>query len=169
MTCVAWDGTRLAADSRMTVAGMQCTTSKLHHGPNKSIFAASGDGPAALALEAWVFAGRLPEDFPYALVTDKEGEPKAKVLVIDFDLLRDSKGVIEVAPLVKIYEGSPHPRYVVDKFFAMGSGRDYAMAAMFLGKTAPEAVEVACHFDVYCGNGVTYCCAPLPEEFDLEA
>ena len=32
--------------------------------------------------------------------------------------------------------------------------RDFALAAMHLGKSAREAVEVACALDVFCGNGI---------------
>ena len=38
--------------------------------------------------------------------------------------------------------------------YAMGHGRDFALAAMHLGKSAREAVEVACALDVFCGNGI---------------
>lgn len=38
--------------------------------------------------------------------------------------------------------------------FAIGSGRDFAMAAMHLGKSAKEAVEVAMHFDINTGGEV---------------
>jgi ATP-dependent protease HslVU (ClpYQ) peptidase subunit len=41
-----------------------------------------------------------------------------------------------------------------DKKTATGSGRDYALAAMHCGKTAREAVEIACLFETGCGNGV---------------
>lgn len=33
------------------------------------------------------------------------------------------------------------------RFYAIGSGRDYAMAAMELGQTAPQAVAIAASFD----------------------
>lgn len=38
--------------------------------------------------------------------------------------------------------------------FAIGSGRDFAMAAMHLGKTAKEAVEIAMHFDINTGGDI---------------
>ncbi|SUE95774.1 proteasome subunit beta [Ectopseudomonas mendocina] len=37
---------------------------------------------------------------------------------------------------------------------AIGSGTDYAMAAMVMGKSAPAAVEVACELDVYSGGKI---------------
>ena len=40
------------------------------------------------------------------------------------------------------------------KFFAIGSGRDYALAAMHLGTNSRKAVEVAIHFDNNTGGEV---------------
>lgn len=39
-------------------------------------------------------------------------------------------------------------------FYAIGSGRKYALAALHLGKSAVEAVEVACIFDLWSGGPV---------------
>lgn len=38
---------------------------------------------------------------------------------------------------------------------AVGSGTDYAMAAMVVGKSAVAAVEVACELDVYSGGKIS--------------
>lgn len=43
---------------------------------------------------------------------------------------------------------------VREKFVADGSGRDFALSAMHLGKSAREAVAFAARFDVYTGGGV---------------
>jgi hypothetical protein len=40
------------------------------------------------------------------------------------------------------------------KFTAAGSGRDFAIAAMSLGHSAEEAVQIACNHDVYSGLGI---------------
>lgn len=53
-----------------------------------------------------------------------------------------------------VYSDTSYPVEIEDKFFASGSGRDFAMAAMHLGLNAVEAVKVACLFDVNCGNGI---------------
>ncbi len=54
------------------------------------------------------------------------------------------------------YEQSPTPVKLEDKNVACGSGRDFAITAMHLGKTAIEAVEIACLFDTGCGNGIDW-------------
>ncbi len=52
------------------------------------------------------------------------------------------------------YLHSAYPELHEDKFNALGAGRDYALAAMYLGFDASRAVEVACALDVNCGNGI---------------
>lgn len=39
--------------------------------------------------------------------------------------------------------------------FAIGSGRDFALAAMHNGACTEKAVETACHFDSFCGLPLT--------------
>jgi len=54
----------------------------------------------------------------------------------------------------KYFEGQPVSVRVEDAFMAWGSGRDFAIAAMYLGKSAQDAVAIACLFVSGCGNGV---------------
>lgn len=42
----------------------------------------------------------------------------------------------------------------VERPFAIGSGRDFALAAMDMGATAKEAVEMAAKRDVYTGGTI---------------
>jgi ATP-dependent protease HslVU (ClpYQ) peptidase subunit len=58
--------------------------------------------------------------------------------------------------IVHGYSGDdgPHSMIYEDKFIAWGAGRDYALAAMHLGKNSREAVEVACALDNTCGMGI---------------
>ena len=44
--------------------------------------------------------------------------------------------------------------HIEQPFFSCGSGRDFAMAAMHMGATAQEAVEIACIYSSACGMGV---------------
>lgn len=55
---------------------------------------------------------------------------------------------------VLMYSRSPHYWEYEDSFFAIGSGRELALAAMYCGKNAKEAVEVASLFEASCGMGV---------------
>lgn len=52
------------------------------------------------------------------------------------------------------YETTPTPIEYEENIYASGSGRDYAMAALHYGKTAVEAVELACLYNNNCGDGI---------------
>jgi ATP-dependent protease HslVU (ClpYQ) peptidase subunit len=41
-------------------------------------------------------------------------------------------------------------------FFALGSGREYAMGAMAAGKSAQQAIEITSMYESNCGGGVDY-------------
>ena len=62
--------------------------------------------------------------------------------------------VIEADGTPSLYERTPHPIRYEQRHVAIGSGREYAIAAMYLGKNAVEAVDVACALDGGCGGGI---------------
>jgi hypothetical protein len=70
----------------------------------------------------------------------------------------DSEWDIEVLQLqssgLYIYEASLKPYPIKDKFYAIGSGAAYALAAMALGKSPREAVEIAARFDPGTGGEI---------------
>lgn len=138
MTVIAWDGKTLAADKQSTQANMARTVTKIYRVPNGMI-GICGSAVHGMELLEWFRNGRQRDKFPFP----KSKDEIAHVLYIDLET-------------VAIYNGEtgPFPEYCESPFIAAGSGRDYAMAAMHLGKSAREAVEVACHFDVTCGMGV---------------
>lgn len=55
---------------------------------------------------------------------------------------------------IHVFDGTHTPVVIEDGYVACGSGRDYAMAAMYLGCDAKKAVEVACAHDTSCGRGI---------------
>lgn len=135
---IAWDGTKLAADKLADSAGLARTTTKIRRAKNGALIGASGRTSYCVAAMEWYDAGADPAAYPKCQDSD------------DFaDLL-----VIEPTGRILKYERAPSAMHFEDTTFAMGSGRDYAMAAMFLGFDAVRAVEVASHFDTGCGNGV---------------
>lgn len=135
MTCIAWDGATLAADKASTCAGLRLTVTKIHKVYGRLV-AFSGDSDDAMQLLAWFKAGADPSTYPKAL---ERNDTAAYVF--------DGKCVLK-------YTKSAYPELIEDSQFAAGSGRDYALAAMHLGFGARRAVEVACHFDSGCGNGI---------------
>lgn len=138
MTTIAWDGKTLAADKRFTIGGCAATGTKIFH-LEDLLVGFSGSAAQAMEMLAWLEAGEDPEEFP---ASQRDADDAVAVLVV-------RKG-----GWIDVYERTPFPMRIEDKFYAMGSGRDYALAAMHLGKTAREAVEVSCVFEVDCGNGI---------------
>lgn len=137
MTVIAWDGKTLAADKRGTVAGMAYTVTKIHRVPG-GLVAFSGGGAHAAELLRWFQGDRNPATYPR-----REDDEGAGTVLVD-----------QAGQVFMYAAASPFPEQIESPFFARGCGRDYAMAAMHLGCDARRAVEVACVFDVGCGNGI---------------
>lgn len=137
MTTIAFDGKTLAADKRASSQGLVFTVTKVRKIRGHMV-AASGAYASIQELLAWYSAGadasKLPEfqrtdDFVNLLIIDEKG------------------GIFEL-------QRGPIPFKVEEKFYAIGSGRDFAIAAMHLGCNAVDAVKVAAVFDSGTGNGV---------------
>ena len=135
---IAWDGKTLAADKRATNGTLIRTTTKAFH-LGDSLAAYSGNVDFGEEVLAWFKDGHDPAKFPPSQ-RDKD----------------DWCGLLIVWPdgSLRRYERTPYPIKYPPQQFAIGCGRDFALAAMHLGKTAAEAVAVACVFDSACGNGV---------------
>ncbi|NBV16779.1 hypothetical protein [Janthinobacterium sp.] len=137
MTIIAWDGQTLAADKQGTNYGCAYAVTKIHRVPG-GLVAFSGSGSHAAELLKWFEAGRPADAYPVG--TEENGA-----------------GSMFIASDRKIFifaHNGPHPELIEERFFARGAVRDYALAAMHLGKSAREAVEVACFFDTSCGKGI---------------
>lgn len=135
MTVIAWDGQVLAADKRGTQAGLVRTITKIERYGNQ-LLGVSGETHIGAEMSAWFKAGADPEKFP----------PKARDDEATLMVVREGQ--------VWLYVTSPYPLLVEDRSTAIGSGRDFAIAAMALGLDAKAAVELASRFDAGCGNGV---------------
>lgn len=131
MTTIAFDGRTLAADTRSTSGGMPWECTKAHKLKDGRLFAGSGSAEDCEAVLCWLECGG-----------DK---PTTKDF---FGILIESGQCFRLEDkLIKMPVRSP--------FHAIGSGRDYAIAAMHYGKTAREAVELASIYDVYTAGPVT--------------
>jgi ATP-dependent protease HslVU (ClpYQ) peptidase subunit len=137
MTVIAWDGKTLAAEKMSCSAGYGYTVTKVHRLKDGSIAAFSGDGDGAMALLHWLNGDRAESAYPAA---QKDNDTSAFVVRPDRVAVSFGK--------------TPHPQVMEDRFYAMGHGRDYALAALYCGKSAREAVELTCKLDVFCGNGI---------------
>lgn len=137
MTVIAWDGETLAADKQSTNAGMRRAVTKVRR-INGSLCAFAGDAAFGMEMLAWLEQGAKPGELPSCQRSD------------------DWVSVLVITPEKRIlkYERSAYPiDFSESKFFAMGAGRDFAMAAMHLGCDATKAVEVASVFECSCGMG----------------
>lgn len=140
MSVIAWDGYTLAADRRACMGGLYRTTTKIFR-VGRLLVGFAGGASYGMEMLAWIKSGVEPERFP-SVQRDRGNDEASGILVI-----RENREIAR-------YELTPYPVVFSDRHFAIGSGRDFALAAMHCGRTAEEAVKVACLFDVYCGNGV---------------
>jgi hypothetical protein len=134
MTVIAWDGTTMAADKRVTFHGTGITSTKIAR-VGDYLVGVAGQASFGGAFREWVAGGMLSADYPrpcevaIAMLVSREGA-------------------------VSLYEQTAYPTTVEDRFAAVGSGKECALAALYLGHSARVAVEVACVFDDGSGNGV---------------
>lgn len=140
MTVLAWDGKTLAADRRATMhGGLAAPVTKIWRiGPGK-LAGTTGDSDTGRYLKAWYLAGAVPADFPEAA---RDSNSYGTLVVISAD-----EGISH-------YACGPYPMRIEAEQWAWGIGRDFALAAMYMGADARQAVEVACEFHVDCGNGI---------------
>jgi 20S proteasome alpha/beta subunit len=138
MTCIAWDGKTLAADKRACSGQMISVVTKIWR-LGDVLFAGSGDPSFVYQMREWVRAGRVVADFPVSQRDEDDWQPCL---------------VIEADGTPSLYERTPYPVRLENRFVAIGSGREYARAAMQLGHGALEAVRVACELDPNCGSGI---------------
>lgn len=141
MTVIAWDGKTLAADKRTTLSGVPITTSKLGRAGGL-MYGCAGSSAPCREIGEWIESGMDPAKIPSF---QRDERDSVNALIID-------NGV------VCLLQNGPVLIRTEMKQMAIGSGGDFAVAAMHLGKTAREAVEIACLFDVNCGNGVDTMC-----------
>lgn len=137
MTVIAWDGKTLAADKLGDAGGLKRTTTKIFRFDG-GLFGSAGSASRGAEMFAWIKSGADPERVPSYQLTD------------DYQVVM----VVDNERKVWLYGRSAYPFIMEDPFHAIGSGRDFALAAMDLGCDAERAVEVACRFETGCGNGV---------------
>lgn len=136
MTVIAFDGKMLAADKQSTAGGLKSKVTKLFR-VGDALVGISGDNVRGQELLAWLRQGAELDSYP-----KPRGDLYASAMLVTPD------------GAIRLFEESPYPVNIEDRFCAIGSGRDFAMAAMLLGCDAKQAVSVACQLDPGCGLGV---------------
>jgi ATP-dependent HslUV protease subunit HslV len=145
LTTIAYRDGILAADNRATYSdGTICATrtTKIYRLENKALFGCTGDADQRelLALLSKASPKRLPTKAELcATKTDSSGLlvfPNGRI----FNVVIDSG------------DGGPNDwtaqiMECKERFWADGSGYKFALGAMAAGRSAKQAVEIACRFD----------------------
>ena len=137
MTVLAWDGVSLAADKLACAGNMRATVTKIARCGNELI-GICGALPLGNLLRNWYLNGADPDMFPESGVDDETTEMV----------------VIKADGKVWVYSGSSTPFEIEDKMCAFGAGNEAALAALYCGATAEQAVEIASMINITCGNGI---------------
>lgn len=143
MTVIVWDGKTLAADKMAVQGGLKRPVTKIKK-INGNLCAISGDWDLAQETFEWFAKGADPEKLP-PYYRDKD----------------DWQPMLVITPMGRVikYERSPYPMEYTESvetqgFYAMGSGRDFAIGAIAMGADAIEAVRVASLYCDSCGMGI---------------
>lgn len=135
MTTIAWDGTTLAGDTLSVTYNLRRAACKVWRLADGRLYGGSGEYQGILAVKQWLEDG------------EPRGEKEPKL--DDFSaMVIDQEGQCFRLESQLIYMPVSEP------YHAVGTGRDFALTAMLLGKNAREAVEIAALFDVYTGEKV---------------
>lgn len=136
MTTIAWDGKTLAADRLANEGGLRFMVQKIFRLNDGRLMGISGPLTLGMMFVNWLNGGERPA------LSDMRDDEWIIALVVSPD-----------GSLIR-YEKSCTPFAVLETRHAIGSGRDFALAAMHLGQTAAQSVEIAAHFDTGTGLGV---------------
>lgn len=147
MTCIAYRDGIMAADTLEVFADAGKTfCAKLYRVPSGKnrgdILGLSGGSFIGNILRKWYLdpaRNPLPD---LAAYKDEDDEDGARALVYKKD---------KTLWLMNA-TGSLIPRH--DNYYSIGAGAPYAMGAMAAGKSAAQAVRIACRFEPYCGRPV---------------
>lgn len=141
MTTIAWDGSMLAVDRLACMGGTKRKVKKLHDCGDYA-YAGAGNYAATFEVAEWLRNGAKPDARP------------------TFEKDEDPQGIAIHLPTGKAFmvEGRKQFLIPVDAPHAEGTGRDAALAAMWCGRSAAEAVAIASEIDVSTGGGVDLVC-----------
>ncbi|MBJ8796719.1 hypothetical protein I5398_11830 [Citrobacter freundii] len=151
MTTIAWDGKTLAADSQSTSGSMisSLRERKIYHPPIPTAWKLNGQDVRAIGVSGdcgseLVLIDCLKEGMTYKAEMPEVYGFTAMVITDDRQcyLIFKSEGKKQATVCLQPNQ------------YAIGSGNEIARTAMALGKTAQEAVQVACELDVYSGGDV---------------
>lgn len=125
----------MASDKRANLSGVRMTVTKIRRGEAGNLVGVAGTAALTEDIFHWLCeGGERPEG---------QGEKS------------DWCAILEITPEGVIYRHERLGRIrVEDAQYAVGSGADFARAAMAMGATAAEAIKLASKFDTATGDGV---------------
>jgi ATP-dependent protease HslVU (ClpYQ) peptidase subunit len=142
MTTIAYKAGVMAGDKMASEGNSKVGVTTKIFKRNGHLVGFSGRSDTAHLLLWWFERGAKEEEWPDPYDDDTD----CSMIVVT----PDGK--------VLFYERFPIPIRMENEFCAIGSGRDFALAAMELGCDPEKAVEVACRLDAYSGNGIDVLC-----------
>ena len=129
---VSLDTMEMAADSRCSDDDGSYNVQKIREGKD-SYFAGAGDWEKLLK-------------FYDSLENHKKGQELDSDVDVEVIELREDG--------IWVYEGILIPAKLKNRFFAVGTGANYAIAAMHMGATPLQAVEIAAIYDPATGGPI---------------
>lgn len=142
MTTVAWDGQTLAADVQLSVDGTPAETRKMWPASGGGFYAGAGDLENILLAVEWLNAPNRAA-IPKPVIDRANSIALLHVYAHGSELICNEYGVA----LIPIRIHSP--------FYAIGSGRASALAAMHCKRDAVSAVQIAAKFDIWTSSKCT--------------
>lgn len=140
MSVIVFDGRYLAADRRCVSDGVTQTVAKIGELEKPrgcfNAWGVTGDFAFGMAIREWWLARRKNDDFPKPYK-----DAYARFFVFAPGLVRE-------------FAAQPNHVDIKTNAFAAGSGRDFALMALHLGKSVKEAVKLTSELTIDCGNGV---------------
>ena len=154
MTVIAWDGKILAADKMFSFggntkyAGCKIGRDKVQSGDVEIeyLWGLCGEESLTRIFMDWFKNSNNPKDFP-----DRLYEKEYSWGVVIISKYKDID--IETDHVISYFSSGPFADIIESQYFATGSGRDFALAAMHCGKNAIDAVTLASDLSVSCGMG----------------
>lgn len=138
MTVIAYRAGTMASDKQTQLGNHSHAVTKIYKTAGGWLLGFTGDLVYGLEMVDWFMAGHNPLHLPAFQRTD------------------DYVPMMAISPegVIHLFEKSHKPLVVESEFYAIGTGRDFALATMYLGHGASEAVVVASALSPSCGHGV---------------
>lgn len=144
----------IGADSQQTTGQLKDNTTKLIKVNDKFYFGHAGLGSETMLFYAFSKTNVISEHneltdiYDYLIkFTDYVKDKTTKYgLESDFIIVNNGKAFIT--------SNTFYVKEIID-FAAIGSGREFAITALHLGKTVEEAIKVACDLTIYCAEPIT--------------